>query len=70
MIKKLPSNLGEYLYSPLSLGYFVTVMLGTAYLRYKGTFRFIQPKEESPFRRWCLTLSWLSLSTSLKGTEG
>lgn len=50
MIKKLPSNLGQYLYSPLSLGYFVTVMLGMTYLRYKGTFDYIQQKERSPFK--------------------
>lgn len=41
IVKKMPANLGKYLYSPLSLGYFVTVMLGMTYLRYKGTSYYI-----------------------------
>lgn len=33
--KKMPGNFGKYFYSPLGVGYFLAVMIGMTYLRYK-----------------------------------
>lgn len=52
-LKQMPPNLGKYLYSPLGLGYFVTVMLGMTYLRFKGTYLQIKPRKKSLFRPYC-----------------
>ena len=36
-IDKLPKSVGKYVYSEVGLGYFVAVMLGMFYLRFKST---------------------------------
>ncbi len=56
IVKMLPQNIGKHLYSPVAIGYFLTVMIGTTYLRYKGKILVTQPGENSLFRPLCLIL--------------
>ena len=35
IIKQMPESFGKYVYSPLGLGYFVSVMMGMLFFRYK-----------------------------------
>jgi hypothetical protein len=42
-IKNMPANMGKHFYSPLGIGYFVSAMLATIYLRYKGKVSPTQP---------------------------